>query len=257
MRRGATASTVSLTNARRRPAALAVRRRRAPIVAALLRGILNALVRPILTILALPNKLLPNGLFLFVANGVMIALASHFLSGFVVVDLGLAIVAAVVAAITNWLTAGFDRPPRPQRSRDGALRAQRRRRRNFANLAPSSGDWALDDAAVIALRRASPLPAPPTVTLLPYPDPIRVVLRCVCARRMLRRLGADWRCAWNGRAVRGAHALCPCARSVTLGPTGERDVRQNQKSLWKSVENLRRRAHVFDIARDYFPTRAL
>ena len=58
------------------------------IAAALLLGIVNAFVRPILVILTLPITLLTLGLFLLVINGLMIELVSHFLSGFVVVGLG-------------------------------------------------------------------------------------------------------------------------------------------------------------------------
>jgi len=57
------------------------------IAAALLLGIVNAFVRPILVILTLPITLLTLGLFLLVINGLMIELVSHFLTGFVVVGL--------------------------------------------------------------------------------------------------------------------------------------------------------------------------
>ena len=53
------------------------------IAAALLLGIVNALVRPILVILTFPITVLTLGLFLLVINGLMIELVSYFLSGFV------------------------------------------------------------------------------------------------------------------------------------------------------------------------------
>ena len=49
------------------------------IAAALLLGVVNAFVRPILVILTLPITLLTLGLFLLVINGLMIELVSHFL----------------------------------------------------------------------------------------------------------------------------------------------------------------------------------
>ena len=80
------------------------------IAAALLLGIVNAFVRPILVILTLPITLLTLGLFLLVINGLMIELVSHFLSGFVVVGLWPAILTAIVVAIVSWLMSGFVNP---------------------------------------------------------------------------------------------------------------------------------------------------
>ncbi len=54
------------------------------IAAALLLGIINAFVRPILVILTFPITLLTLGLFLLVINGLMIELVSYFLKDFVV-----------------------------------------------------------------------------------------------------------------------------------------------------------------------------
>ncbi len=47
----------------------------------------------------------------------------------------------------------------------------------LADLAQSSGDRVLDDAALAAVRRASPLPAPPTGAPRAYSAPIRFELR--------------------------------------------------------------------------------
>ena len=80
------------------------------IAAALLLGVVNAFVRPILVILTLPITLLTLGLFLLVINGLMIELVSHFLAGFVVVGLGPAILASLVVAITSWVMASFIGP---------------------------------------------------------------------------------------------------------------------------------------------------
>ena len=80
------------------------------IAAALLLGVVNAIVRPILVILTLPITLLTLGLFLLVINGLMIELVSHFLDGFVVDGLWPAILSAVVVAITSWLMSGFIGP---------------------------------------------------------------------------------------------------------------------------------------------------
>lgn len=54
----------------------------AAMLAALVLGLLNAVVRPLLVILTLPVTLLTLGLFLFVINAVTFQLASGLLSGF-------------------------------------------------------------------------------------------------------------------------------------------------------------------------------
>jgi putative membrane protein len=80
------------------------------IAAALLLGVVNAIVRPILVILTFPITLLTLGLFLLVINGLMIELVSHFLAGFVVVGLWPAILSAIVVGVTSWLMSGFIGP---------------------------------------------------------------------------------------------------------------------------------------------------
>jgi putative membrane protein len=54
----------------------------AAMLAALVLGLLNAFVRPLLILLTLPVTVLTLGLFLFVINAVMFQLASGMLDGF-------------------------------------------------------------------------------------------------------------------------------------------------------------------------------
>jgi putative membrane protein len=54
------------------------------MVAALVIGLLNAVVRPVLVVLTLPVTVLTLGLFLFVINALMFWAASALLDGFVV-----------------------------------------------------------------------------------------------------------------------------------------------------------------------------
>ena len=70
------------------------------IEAAVLLGLANAFVRPILVILTLPFTIITLGLFLLVINGLMVLLVSHFVHGFRVHGLG----AAVLTSIVVWLT---------------------------------------------------------------------------------------------------------------------------------------------------------
>jgi putative membrane protein len=50
--------------------------------AAILLGVVNAIVRPVLVVLTLPITILTLGLFLFVVNAATLGLVAYFLSGF-------------------------------------------------------------------------------------------------------------------------------------------------------------------------------
>ncbi len=82
------------------------------VAAALLLGIINAFVRPVLVILTFPITLLTLGLFLLVINGLMIELVGYFLKGFVVTGLWPAILASIVVSLTSWVMSGWIGPPR-------------------------------------------------------------------------------------------------------------------------------------------------
>lgn len=75
------------------------------LVAALVIGLLNALVRPVLVVLTLPINVLTLGLFILVINGAMFWLAAHFLEDFSVRSFGWAIVGAVVYSLISWATS--------------------------------------------------------------------------------------------------------------------------------------------------------
>jgi len=79
----------------------------AALIAALLLGLANAIIRPILLILTLPINILTLGLFTFVINALMIWLVSTIVKGFEVSGFVPALLAAfilwVVSLATNWL----------------------------------------------------------------------------------------------------------------------------------------------------------
>src|SRR5574337_4634 len=81
------------------------------IAAALLLGVANAIVRPVLIILTLPITLVTLGLFLLVINGFMIELVSYFLPGFIVDGFGSAILASIIVSLTSWAMSGWFGPP--------------------------------------------------------------------------------------------------------------------------------------------------
>lgn len=73
------------------------------LVAALVIGIVNALVRPILLLLTLPINILTLGLFTLVINALMFWLASSIVKGFDVADF----MAAFFGALVFWLVSWF------------------------------------------------------------------------------------------------------------------------------------------------------
>lgn len=77
--------------------------------AALLLGILNAFVRPILLILSAPLILLTLGFFILVVNGLMLLLVPHVVIGFHVDTFGSAFWGAIVISIVSWILSAFFR----------------------------------------------------------------------------------------------------------------------------------------------------
>jgi len=71
----------------------------AALVAALVLGLLNTLVRPLLVLLTLPVTLLTLGLFLFVINAAMFWAAASLLSGLHVAGFGAALVGSVIYSL--------------------------------------------------------------------------------------------------------------------------------------------------------------
>ena len=77
------------------------------LLAALVLGIVNAIVRPVLIILTLPITFFTLGFFLLVVNGLSFALAASVVPGFHVATLGSAIVGSVVVTVTGWFANSF------------------------------------------------------------------------------------------------------------------------------------------------------
>jgi putative membrane protein len=66
------------------------------MIAALVLGLLNALLRPILVLLTLPVTVITLGLFLFVINAVMFYFAAHILDGFSVTGFTAALIGSLI-----------------------------------------------------------------------------------------------------------------------------------------------------------------
>jgi putative membrane protein len=73
----------------------------AAMIAALVLGLLNTLVRPLLVLLTLPVTLLTLGLFLFVINALMFWAAASLLSGFNVTGFGAALIGSLIYSLAG------------------------------------------------------------------------------------------------------------------------------------------------------------
>lgn len=92
------------------------------LIAALLLGIVNAVVRPVLIILTLPITILTLGLFLFVVNAAMLGLVAWLLPGFTITGFWPAFGASIVVSLVSWVASWFIGP----RGRLETLEARRR-----------------------------------------------------------------------------------------------------------------------------------
>ena len=77
------------------------------LIAALILGLVNALVRPILILLTLPVTVLTLGVFVLVINALMILLVSTIVQGFMVASFSSAFLGAIVLWIISMLTNWF------------------------------------------------------------------------------------------------------------------------------------------------------
>ncbi len=77
------------------------------VFAALLLGVVNAVVRPIAFLLTLPITLLSLGLFLFVINAAMVALVAWLLEDFRIAGFLSALLTSIVVGLTGWIGNAF------------------------------------------------------------------------------------------------------------------------------------------------------
>jgi len=77
------------------------------LLAALVIGLVNMLIKPILVILTLPITILTLGLFILVINGLLFYGVGHWLQGFEVKTLIAGIIGALVYSVLSWLFAAI------------------------------------------------------------------------------------------------------------------------------------------------------
>jgi putative membrane protein len=74
----------------------------AALVAALVLGLANAVIRPVLILLTLPVTLLTLGLFILVINGLLFWFVGTFVSGFVVSGFWWGVGGAILYSVISW-----------------------------------------------------------------------------------------------------------------------------------------------------------
>jgi putative membrane protein len=76
-------------------------------IAALVLGLINATVKPVLVILTLPITIITLGLFYLVVNALAFALAAALVPGFQIAGALPAIVGALVTSLVSWFIGMF------------------------------------------------------------------------------------------------------------------------------------------------------
>lgn len=85
----------------------------AALIAALVLGLVNAIVRPILVILTLPVTILTLGIFLFVINALLFWFVAEVVSGFTVTGFMAALIGSllfsIITTLTSWILFSRDK----------------------------------------------------------------------------------------------------------------------------------------------------
>ena len=79
------------------------------MIAALVLGFVNAVIRPVLLLLTLPITFVTLGLFYFIVNGLAFALAAWLVPGFGVRSFGWAVLGAFMVGLVSWFIGSFRR----------------------------------------------------------------------------------------------------------------------------------------------------
>ncbi|MCF7820554.1 MAG: phage holin family protein [Candidatus Pacebacteria bacterium] len=77
------------------------------LLVALMLGIVNAVIRPVLVFLTLPINILTLGFFTLIINGLMVWLVAIILPGFSISSFWVAIIFSVILALITWIIEGI------------------------------------------------------------------------------------------------------------------------------------------------------
>lgn len=80
------------------------------ILAAVLLGLVNGVVRPLVLLLTLPLTIVTLGFFLLVVNGIMLALVAALLPGFTIVSFWDAFWGAIITGLVSWVGSSLFGP---------------------------------------------------------------------------------------------------------------------------------------------------
>ena len=77
------------------------------VLAGLVLGVVNAIVRPIAVLLTFPLTIVTLGFFLLVVNAGMLGLTAWLLHGFHIAGFGPALLASLIVSVTGWIGSSF------------------------------------------------------------------------------------------------------------------------------------------------------
>ena len=77
------------------------------LIAALILGLVNAIIKPLLILLTLPVTVVTLGLFIFVINGLLFWLVGSFVPGFIVQGFWAGFIGAILFSIVSWLLSAL------------------------------------------------------------------------------------------------------------------------------------------------------
>jgi putative membrane protein len=87
----------------------------AALLAGVILGFVNAIVRPVLFLFTIPLTVLTLGLFIFVLNAICLALTAALVPGFEIDSFLAAFLGALIVSIVSWALNGLVRPPARER----------------------------------------------------------------------------------------------------------------------------------------------
>ena len=77
------------------------------MIVAVVLGLVNAFIRPLVLLLTLPATILTLGLFIFVINGLMFWFVASFIDGFTVGGFWPALFGAIAYSVISWLCSAI------------------------------------------------------------------------------------------------------------------------------------------------------
>ena len=92
------------------------------LIAALILGLVNAIIRPVLVLLTLPVTIVTLGLFIFVINGLLFWLVGSFIRGFEVQGFWAGVFGSILFSIVSWLLSALVLRGRPGNAGDAVRR---------------------------------------------------------------------------------------------------------------------------------------